>query len=170
MSSMKEVFSYPSGLCEQLDTESRRRRWFWALFLSPFVAGSIWAFASGTPWLGLIGIVFTGAIWVIAEEMLARFVKETKSLAGEAIEVEDQIVREVNRLGKAIAEIDLARPFTVGYPSFVFGNAIYHVRQATDVSVAELRFSSRIENAERLVKDILHHDDFPPGSKESLAN
>ena len=59
--------------------------------------------------------------------------------------------------------IDLSKQYKVSYPYFASGNAIYEITQYEGKYFKAKQFSSRIENAEKLVTKILKHDEWPPG-------
>lgn len=79
---MPERFAYPPEAMQELERQSRRRLWFWLIFLSPFLAGGVHSVLSGD---GLLGpLIALGALGMVAffESRIRLFERRTRGLAG----------------------------------------------------------------------------------------
>jgi hypothetical protein len=160
---MPERFTYPSGAREEMLQQRRRRLWLWLLILGLFWAIG-WHFAlSSQEWLGLLIALGASAMVVFAESLLRRFERRGCDLVQQALEYDGRRLRQVTLDGAVLGEIDLSAPFSVSYPYSAAGNAIFLVTQGRRC----LEFSSRICGAERLVREVLRHDEWPPGANST---
>lgn len=158
---MPERFVYSQETMQELERQSKRRLWFWFIFLSPFLAGGVYAARSGEGWLG--PLIAFGAFGMAAlfESCLRRFERRTRELAGQVLEFDGSRLRQVAPDGTVLGEIELSTPFAVTFSYSAAGNAVYRVRQGPGGCV---EFSSRICGGERLVREILRQAEWPPGA------
>jgi hypothetical protein len=157
---MIKKFEYSNSLIHEFKTEHRKRVIFFIILTVPF-----WGFAffnrhDYIATLCAIGFTF---ILFLFDFLLNKFARRATSFIGQTIEVEDRVIRQISRNGNILCEINLEKDFQISYPYHACGNAIYCIKR----NQKRLMFSSRINNAERLVKDVLGHDEWPPGDNET---
>lgn len=159
---MAERFTYPPELREEFRREARRRGWFWLLLLPPFLVLFPMMTFGKDGWIAALvfPVVASAAALFAFEFPLRNFARRTGRMIGQALEHDGTTLRQIAPDGKVLAEINLGRPFSVGYPSYVAGDAVYQVTQGGSC----LKFSSRISGGERLVREILRHLEWPPGA------
>lgn len=148
---MQETFSHSPRLRGDHFKHTALRLLLWALIGIPFWVFGILMLLRGD---GYAGLVFAGVFTAIKGGFeIFYFVASREFLCI----TRHRIVRDGSRLIEESADriplvtIDLERPFTVAFSFSPVGQAVYRVTQ--DESV--LRFSARLNDAERLVKDIL---------------
>jgi len=157
---MIEKFEYSNTLLQEIKTERRKRTIFFIILSLPFW---IFAFLVIDDYIGILcAIGFTCLLFWLSF-LLSKFERNTISLIGQTIVVRDKHIQQINKNGNILCEINLDEKFQIGYPYHAWGNAIYYIKQHQN----KLIFSSRINNAERLVKDILGNDEWPPGDNQS---
>ena len=159
---MIKKFEYSNSLIHEFKTEHRKRVIFFIILTVPF-----WGFAffNRHDYIAtLCAIGFTFILFLF--DFLSYLYKYSNTLFGFSIihiEVEDRVIRQISRNGNILCEINLEKDFQISYPYHACGNAIYCIKR----NQKRLMFSSRINNAERLVKDVLGHDEWPPGDNET---
>jgi hypothetical protein len=161
---MPDRFTYSPALAQELKDQARRRRWLWLFFLAPFWAyGTYHALTRGT-WLGPTVALCASAMAAFFEWLLRRVANKTSHMLDQSLESDGTLLKQLARDGTVLGQIDLTRPFVVTYPYSAAGNAVYRVTQVTeDTTRRSLEFASEIQDAERLVRDILKYDEWPPG-------
>lgn len=159
---MPERFIYAADLSQTFLRQRRRRLVVWFLILVPLLVISAAVLANGPKqdrWVVVSVVFLFVTIWVICEWCLRVFATRTLALAKGLIEVDESVVRQLNDADGIVAQVDLTEPYQVGYGRYVMGSAIYHVRQGATV----VEFSSSVQGAERLVRETLKHNGWPPG-------
>ncbi len=161
---MPERFTYPPDMAAEIPRQRARRRWFWVIFLAlPWVI-ALWPVFQGHGWSDLPYALGFSVMALFLEYLLRRLEQRTLQFVGQTLEHDSPWLRQFSREGTLVDEIDLSAPFTVRIPYHAVGNALYTVRQTTRGETNSLIFSSRIENAERLVIAVLHQTEWPPGA------
>jgi len=162
-------YEYPADLAAELGRERRRRLVLWCCIASVVLLAAVYAGVQNDAMLGsAVGASLMIAILGVFEAVLSRFARRTSRLAGHVLEVDGDRVRQLDRDGSLVDEIDLSQPYAVSYPYHVCGNAIYHVRQRLDSGQSrQIEFSSRITAAKHLVIEVLQHDEWPPGENDT---
>lgn len=162
---MSERFTYPPETTQELHRQSKRRLWFWFIFLSPFWGIGLHSAFSRDGWLGPLIALGASCMAAFFESLIRRFVRRTKELVTQSLEYDGTRLRQVAPDGTVIGEIDLTTPFSVTYPYSAGGNAVYQVSQARGSATRRcVEFSSEICGGERLVREILHYNEWPPGA------
>ncbi|MHC4180636.1 MAG: hypothetical protein ACYSWU_24315 [Planctomycetota bacterium] len=162
-------YEYPAGLAAELGRERRRRLVLWCCIASVVLVVAVYTGVQNDALPGSAALAaLMIAILGIFEVLLGRFARRTSRLSGHVLEVDEDRVRQLDRDGSLVDEIDLRQPYGVSYPYHVCGNAIYRVRQRSDSGQSrQIEFSSRITDAEHLVVEVLQHDEWPPGENET---
>lgn len=155
---MEHRFAYPSGLVEAIRQERRRRCGLWVVLVSIFAAAGLIVDHRG--WIGPAVVVGFALMLGFFEYLLARFARATARVAGDVLEVRGTLLRQLDRDGRIVGEVDLSAPFEVTHPYYAVGQAFYTVRGRP----GRVEFSSRIDGAETLVRDVLRQAEWPPGA------
>jgi hypothetical protein len=155
---MGHHFSYPPGLVEEMRRERRRRWTFEAGLVLLFTAAGLVVDQGG--WVAPSVILFVALILSFFEWLFDRFARATAQVAGDMLEVQGTILRQLDRDRRVIGEVDLSVRFEVTHPYYVAGSAFYTVRSRA----GQVQFSSRIGGGETLMRDVLRQDDWPPGA------
>ena len=150
---MQETFHHPEKIRRDHFKYTLMRVGLWLLIGIPFwVFGTLMA-VRGDGYAGLVlAIVFT----VIKSGFEIFFhigSREFLALAQQRIELDGRRLRQVLANGDVAAVIDLDKPFAVDFVFTPLGQAIYNVTQ----DAAVLKFSARLNEARRLVGEILGH-------------
>ena len=162
-------YEYPVDLAAELGRERRRRLVLWCCIASVVLLIAVY---TGVRCDTLLGSAAVAGLMILIlgvfEILLSRFARRTSRLAGHVLEVEGDRVRQLDRDGSLIGEIDLSQPYDVSYLYHVCGNAVYHVRQRAAFGESrQIEFSSRITAARHLVIEVLQHDEWPPGENDT---
>jgi hypothetical protein len=150
----------------ELQLQARRRLWFWAIFLLPFWAIGLHSTLSGDGLLGLYIALGAFGMTLFFEWLLRRFARRTHELVDQALLYDGNRLQQVAPDGTVIGEVDLAIPFSVTYPYSAAGNAVYRVAQGYGEKQT-VEFSSRISGGQRLVREVLRYDEWPPGANST---
>ncbi len=148
---MNEIFSHPGKLKTDHVKYTRLRLLLWAVIGIPFwVFGVLMALRGD----GYAGIGFAAAFTIIKAGFEIFFYaasREILRLADDRIVHETGVLRQENQDGDTLASIRLTEPFSVDFYFNSIGQPIYRVTQDNRV----LKFAARLDNAERLVTDVL---------------
>ncbi|MCP4395367.1 MAG: hypothetical protein GY804_14040 [Alphaproteobacteria bacterium] len=167
-----EVFQYPSGVEDEIKEENFNRLGCWFTILLPFVAMTVFLIKDSKDvydaMTALLATILIIIIMVVFDICLRRCGNKTCMLSSQEIQyTKDNLLQQINKNKNIIASIDLNKPFKIRYNYYVTGNAIYNITQKHDVKPnVTLQFSSRIRNAERLIKDILKSE-WPIGENDT---
>ena len=102
---------------------------------------------------------------VFFDLLLRRVENQSREMAKQHLEYDGlSLLRQVDGGGVLLGQIDLSRPFKVRYAYAAFGNATYEVsQQPSGTTPADIRFTSRINGAQRIVTKLLRYHEWPPG-------
>ena len=138
--------------------ERRRRRALRSGLVLVFAAAGLAVERPG--WIAPAVVVGFALLLAFFEYLLNRFARATARVADDVLEVRGTFLRQLDRDGHIIGEVDLSAPFAVTHPYYAAGNAFYTVRGRPGL----VQFSSRIGGGETLVRDVLRQDEWPPGA------
>jgi hypothetical protein len=155
---MEHRFTYPPDLLDKMRREQRRRWGLWAALVLIFAAAGLTVERRG--WIVPAVVVGFALMLSFFEYLLGRFARATARVAGNVLEVRGNLVRQLDREGRVLGEVDLCDPFKVTYPYYAVGNAFYTVRGPS----GQIEFSSRIDGGETLVREVLRQHEWPPGA------
>ncbi len=156
---MTETFEHPATIRRDHIKYTLMRLGLWLLIGIPFWIFGILMAVRGD---GYAGLVFAIAFTIIKTGFEIFFYigsREILSLAEKRIRFDGERLNQIGSDNTTLAAIDLEKPFEVSFSFNLLGQPIYAVRQDDTT----LKFSSRLDGAQRLVCKILENPgQWPP--------
>jgi hypothetical protein len=158
------TFTYAPELAKQMRRERSRRRMVWLICASFVWLLAIVVFISDPNWIAPLVAIGFSVLFLLFEWHMSKFGDRTIALLDTHVTYDGRLLRQIDSAGVTVAEIDTADPFDAAYDRHVLGNAIYTVSQPGRAD--QIRFSSRIDGAERLALEVLKLNEWPPGQND----